>query len=104
MKRTISDWQKMIAQAANQKFQNNSQWSEIDRIVSVQRQLDDVLSSVQVEKGLLRSEDHAHQDPDHRIAALIADILILAEMRDADMEGELEKVLEWFKKPSGDTF
>ena len=53
--------------------------------------------ALEVERGLRQSDDHAHQDPNHRIGALIADILILAEERGADIESELEKVLAWFE-------
>jgi predicted regulator of Ras-like GTPase activity (Roadblock/LC7/MglB family) len=87
-----------MAEAADLRFPDNINWTQYDRIASIQRQLDDVLAAVQVEEGLLESNDHGHQDPDHRIAALIADVLILGEMREADIEGELVKVLHWFKK------
>lgn len=99
MKKTILQWQNLLAQAANQKFPNNSNWSQYDRIASIQRQLDDVLNAVRVEDGLLQSKHHAHKDVDHRIAALIADVLILADERDVDVEKELENVLRWFTTP-----
>jgi len=98
MRRTLTDWQHEIADAANKKFPNNSQWTLYDRMASVQDQLDDVIAAIKVEDGLLKSDDHAHQHPDHRIAALIADVLILAEQKGANVEEELEKVLTWFKK------
>lgn len=97
MSKTIGEWQKLIAAAANQKFTDNKNWSMYDRISSIQSQLDDVLCAVKVEDGVLESKDHAHQDPDHRVAALIADILILAEMRKIDIDFELQKVLNWFE-------
>ena len=96
--KTIHEWQKIIAESANRKFPSNVNWSDLDRVKSIEEQLMDVKAAIQVEQGLLKSNDHAHQDPGHRIAALIADILILAEMRNTDVEKELEKVLEWFKK------
>lgn len=95
--RSIIEWQKLLKSAAAQKFPTSG-WDEARRLQSIQEQLDDVKAALQVERGKLKSDDHAHQDPDHRIGALIADILILAEERGADVEGELEKVLAWFEK------
>ncbi|TAK59237.1 hypothetical protein EPO14_00240 [Patescibacteria group bacterium] len=95
--RNIMQWQQALKTAAEQKFPNSG-WSHTDRLASVRRQLEDVEASLKVESGELQSDDHAHQDPNHRIGALIADILILAEERNADIENELEKVLAWFEK------
>jgi hypothetical protein len=97
MSKTLLQWQEDIALAANTKFPSNAQWTPHDRIESIQNQLDDVFASIRVESGELQSDDHAHQDPDHRIAALIADILILCETRNVDLELELEQVLNWFR-------
>ncbi len=94
--KSISEWQKALKEAANHKFPQSA-WGEAERVASIQEQLNDVKAALAVEQGTLQSDDHAHQDPDHRIGALIADILILAEERDADVERELEKVLAWFQ-------
>lgn len=95
--RTVSEWQKALKAASDQKFPNNASGA-FDRIQSIQEQLDDVKAALEVERGERKSDDHAHQDPNHRIGALLADILILAEERGADIENELEKVLAWFEK------
>lgn len=95
--KSISEWQQMLKAAADRRFPD-SKWNMDDRVASVYRQLDDVKKALAVESGALESTDHAHQDPNHRIAALIADALILAEERGADVETELEKVLAWFEK------
>jgi hypothetical protein len=92
--KTISQWQKALKASADNKFPNNIS-GNFDRIKSLQEQLDDVKAALAVEKGEIQSDDHAHTDADHRIGALIADALILAEERNADMEKELEKVLSW---------
>lgn len=94
--KSMPEWQKAFSDAAARKFPNSG-WSQTDRLASIRRQLEDVEASLKVESGELQSDDHAHQDPDHRIAALIADILILAEKRGTDIESELEKVLAWFE-------
>jgi hypothetical protein len=94
--RSISELQKALKAAAARKFPD-SVWGESERIASIQRQLDDVKAAIEVERGERTSDDHAHQNPDHRIAALIADILIFAEERGTDTEHELEKVLAWFE-------
>jgi hypothetical protein len=96
--RTIAEWQKTLREAADRKFPRNADRSQQDWVVSNASQLDDVKNALLVEQGLLTSSDHGHQDPNHRIGALIADVLILAEIRGADVERELEKVLEWFEK------
>lgn len=93
---SISEWQKILKEAADKKFPNNAS-GEFDRIQSIQEQLDDVKAALNVEQGALQSDDHAHQDPNHRIGALLADVLILAEERGVTTESELEKVLAWFE-------
>lgn len=95
--RNITQWQQTLKIASEKKFPNSG-WSQTDRLASIEEQLEDVKASLKVESGELQSDDHAHQDPNHRIGALIADILILAEERNADIENELEKVLAWFEK------
>ena len=95
--KSVSEWQKILKAATDRRFPNNASGT-FDRIASIQEQLDDVKAALKVERGARQSDDHAHQDPNHRIAALIADILILAEERGADIESELEKVLAWFEK------
>ena len=100
--RNINDWQQLLKAAANRKFPNSG-WGESERITSIQEQLDDVKAAIEVERGARKSDGHAHQDPNHRIAALIADILILAEERAADVENELEKILAWFEGRDGQT-
>jgi len=95
--KSIAEWQKALSDAAERKFPDSG-WSQTDRLASIHRQLEDVEASLKAESGEVQSDKHAHQDPDHRIAALIADILILAEERGADVETELQKVLEWFER------
>jgi hypothetical protein len=95
--KSISEWQKALKTAMDRKFPDSG-WGESERVISIQQQLDDVKAALEVEYGKRKSDDHAHQDPDHRIAGLIADILILAEERGTDVESELEKVLAWFEK------
>ena len=95
--KSIAKWQQLLKAAADQRF-SDSGWGESERVKSIQEQLDDVKAALEVERGARQSDDHAHQDLDHRIGALIADILILAEERGADIESELERVLAWFEK------
>ena len=93
--KTLEEWQKAFAEAAHAKFPNV--WDNERRVQSVQEQLDDVRAALKVERGEHVSDDHAHQNVDERIGALIADILILAEERGAHLEPELQKHLDWFK-------
>jgi hypothetical protein len=94
--KTIPEWQKILKAAADQKFPDNASGT-FNRVISIQEQFDDVKAALEVERGALKSDDHAHQNPNHRIGALIADILIFAEERGADVESELKKVLAWFE-------
>lgn len=94
--KTLSEWQHTLKNAADSKFPDNLTGT-FDRLNSLQEQLDDVKAAIAVERGQLKSDDHAHLDANHRIGALIADALILAEERDADIEHELEKVLAWLE-------
>ncbi len=95
--RSITDWQKALKAAADARFPESG-WGEPERLASVKAQLDDVMAALEVEHGVRESDDHAHQDPNHRIGALVAEALILAEERGADVESELEKVLGWFER------
>lgn len=97
--KTLTEWQQTLKAAADNKFPNNT-LGTFDHVSSLQEQLDDVKASIAVQNGALKSDDHAHQDPNHRIGALIAEALILAEERGANVESELEKVLKWFKEPT----
>lgn len=94
--KSIAEWQKAFKAAADQRFPNSG-WGESERVQSIRGQLDDVKAALEVERGVRQSDDHAHQDPDHRIGALIADILILAEERGTDVERALEEVLAWLE-------
>jgi hypothetical protein len=97
--KSIRQWQEVLKAAADRRFPDSG-WGIPERVASVQSQLDDVKAALKVERGELTSDDHAHQDPNHRIGALIADILVLAQERGMDAEAELEKVLAWFEKRS----
>lgn len=92
----VKEWQKLLKAAADRRFPDSG-WGVPERVRSVQTQLDDVKAALEVERGERVSGDHAHRDPNHRIGALIADTLILAEEQGADIETELEKVLAWFE-------
>ncbi len=94
--RTVSQWQDELKKAADSKFPNNVSGT-FNHLNSLQEQLDDIKAAIAVERGELTSDDHAHLDANHRIGALIADALIFAEGRNADIEKELEKVLAWFE-------
>lgn len=95
--KTLSEWQNALKKAADSKFRDAVSGT-FDRLNSLQEQLDDVKAAIALERGELKSNDHAHLDANHRIGALIADALILARERNADIESELEKVLAWFEE------
>lgn len=96
--KNLSEWQKEFGEAAKKKFPNVKDWDQQDRLLSVLRQLADVGGAIQNEQDIFPSKDHAHTDPNHRIAALLADILILCDERGLDLDVELGKVLEWFRR------
>jgi len=98
--KNLEQWQREFADAVAKKFSNDKLWTEQDRVLSILRQLADVGGSIQTEQKILASNKHGHQDTNHRIAALIADIFILCDKRNFDLDAELEKVLAWYKKPS----
>lgn len=95
--KTLQQWQKDFAEAAAKKYSNNSEWSEQDWVLSILRQLADVGGAIQKEKGLYQSSKHEYEDPNHRIACLLADIFILCDKRGVELDSELEKVLGWYK-------
>lgn len=88
--RTVFEWQRLISGAANHKFPNP--YTEDERLEKLQEQLKDVVKSVKAEAGGQRVSPTAN----HRIACLIAEALLLAQLRGGDMETELEIVLTWF--------
>ncbi len=96
--KTLQEWQKDFAIAVAKKFPNNSRWSEQDRVLAMLRQLADVSGAIQKEQGLLISDNHSYEDPNYRIACLMADIFILCEKREVNLEKELDRALEWYKK------
>ncbi|MFA6256685.1 MAG: hypothetical protein WCT29_00010 [Candidatus Paceibacterota bacterium] len=94
--KNIKEWQKEFIKASNN-FPTNEKWKEQDRLLSILRQLADVGGGIQKEQGVYNHPNKAYDDPNHRIAALIADILILAGKRNFDLDGELQKVLDWYQ-------
>jgi|SRR3989344_1997137 len=99
--KNIGQWQKDFAKFAKKKFPKNRKWSQQDRILSILRQLADVSGGIQKEKGIFPHPNKIYDDPNHRIAALIADVLILCEMRKLNVEKELRAVLNWYKNKEG---
>ena len=95
--KNLKKWQKEFAKAAEEKFPINKRWKEQDRILSILRQLADVGGGIQKDKGIFPHPNKVYNDPNHRIAALFADILILVDKRGFNLEKELEKVLKWYK-------
>ncbi len=96
--KTIQEWQKNFATAAKNKFPNK--WDQKDRLFSILRQLADVGRGIQWEMGsykMTEEEEKHYKSVNHRIAALIADILILCEERKTDLEKELDEVLKWYQ-------
>jgi len=70
-------------------------------LLSILRQLADVSKGIQWEKGLYKmtkKQVKEYKSTDHRIAALIADILILCEKRKTNLEEELSEVLKWYQE------
>ncbi len=97
--KTLSEWQEEFAVAAQEKYSNNKRWTQQDRVLAVLRQLADVGGAIQKEMRIFETKDSAHEDPNYRIAALMADILILCHKRGVDLDSELRKVLKWFRTP-----
>jgi hypothetical protein len=97
--KSLQEYQKAFAEAAKKKFDTYDMWDTKDRVLSVQRQLADVSGGLQKEEGIFPHLNKAYDNPDHRIAASIADLLILVDMRGFDIEKELEEVLKWYRKP-----
>jgi|GEM_PF-1213525 len=94
--RSIQDWQKEFAEAANTKYPHNATWSQEDRVLAIVRQLADVSEALHKETGKLKGGSPDDKSVDHRIATLLVDILLLCEMRKLDPEPEMQKVLDWF--------
>jgi len=95
---TLSEWQEKFGEAARNKFPNIEDWNHQDRLLSILRQLGDVGGAIQKEQDIFSSENHAHDRPNHRIAALIADVLILCDKRGLDLDCEFREVLEWYQE------
>lgn len=100
--KSLKEWQEAVAKAAGEKFPVNQEWTQQDRLLSILRQLADVSGGIQKEQGIFPHPNRTYDDPNHRIAALIADILILCDMRGLDLEVELEDVLNWYEDKSGE--
>ena len=96
--KTIKKWQKEFAKAAVRKFPANKKWKEQDRLLSILRQLADVGGGIQKEKNIFPHPNKAYDDPNHRLAALLADILILVDKRGFNLDKELGEVLKWYKR------
>jgi hypothetical protein len=94
--KSLKEYQKTIAEGAAIKFPNNSRWTAKDRLLSVQRQVADIGAALQKEEGIY---DHKsiHNTTNHAIAALLADTLLLVDMRKFDIDEELGKAVDWYQ-------
>ncbi len=79
----IREWQKEFVKAVNRRFPK--QFTKEQRVLSAFRQLSDVSSKMQF-----------GGDVEHRIAAVLVDLFLLAEDYQMDLDGELKNVLAWF--------
>lgn len=101
--KTLHEWQVAFTRAANKKFPGNKKWSEQDRVLSILRQLGDVSKGVQWDQDkykMTKEEEEHFKSTNHRIASLIADILILCEKREIsnmELQKELDQVLKWYQ-------
>ena len=93
---SIKEYQEAFADAAKKKFPKNVNWTQKDRLLSMQRQLADIGAAIQKEEGIY---DHKsiHNTANHCVANLLADLLLLADDRRIDLDEELELTLEWFQ-------
>ena len=95
--KTIKEWQKLFANAINKKFGSSSQGK---RISFIKQEVDDIENALKVEKGELKSDDHRYQDPNERIAGLLANVFVLSDQRGTDLDKELQKALDSFLAPN----
>lgn len=92
----IEDWKKDIADAVERKFSISTQQR---RVEYMQQEIDDIKVALLVEDKKLESRDHRFDHVDERIAGLLANIFVLAEYRNINLDKELQKALKWFKNP-----
>lgn len=95
--KTLREWQKALAKAASRKFPNSKKWSQEERTLSILRQLADMSGAIQAERRTYITTRPEHTDGDHRVAALVADILLLCEQRKLNLDKELRSVLKWYE-------
>jgi hypothetical protein len=98
--KTIKKWQKEFKEACEKRFPDSKQWTDQDRLLSIMRQLADVSGGVQKEQGIYHPnpKNKTYDNPNHRLAALIAETLILIEKRNFDLEKELQEVLNFYNE------
>ena len=101
MKKSIDEWNKLFADAIKRKYPND--FSDQDkRLEYIKQELEDVIFARKVEKGIVRvvksksKEGHRYNDPDERIAGLLANIFVLTYLRTTDLDAKLQEALDWF--------
>lgn len=95
---TISDWKQRIIRAINLKYPKSPKGAQLWRVKSIAQQVRDVKKAIRVQLGEIESKHHAHQDPNHRIAAVLPDLFYLSGMRKSNLEKDLEEVTKWFEQ------
>ena len=94
----LNYWRDEFGKLAEQKF---THMGPSDRLLSVYRQLADVSGCIHKAQDLISTDSEKYNQLDHRIAAAIADLFILAKVCDANLDLEIKKVLAWYSsRPS----
>lgn len=68
------------------------------RLLAVMRQLADASGAVAVRDGAIVNVGHTYQEAPHRIACLLAEVLILARQEKIDLDHEMKRVLEFYRQ------
>ena len=68
------------------------------RLLAIIRQVSDASGAIALAQGNLEDCGHGYREPKHRIACILADVLVLCQEQGVDAEHELLKVQQWFEQ------
>ena len=73
-------------------------WSKEERYISLVRQVSGLGECLQYRQGTI-NKCNQHDPLEHHFACIMLDLFVLSSLYQADLQKELEKVMDWLEHP-----
>jgi hypothetical protein len=73
--------------------------SSEQRLLSIVRQVADASGAIAVRDGAIRGgQRHGYENVPHRVACILAEVLILARKENVDLDRQMKILLKWYQE------